>query len=449
MASAPDRTRPVTARVDRGGKLIAAEEELERLQHAAGGELGGLLLLPQLAAIVRLAFRLGVAIERPALLAGPDHDVQTWVRAVPDGEEAILSLDGWTMRPPGGPRFDRSIAGTSGAAPRASSDMSWASDRDLRITELSPDLAGALGVSEESARLLPLTKLVRLVEDDAGEMPIINALAQRHDFAGQSAQSRVDTSVSLTINGEAQTGPGGLFEGFRGTAKLVEVDGRAAVPPARSAAKPISNSSLDDVLRAPIEHIVREAEHISGRSDGPLRSDYAGYGGDIAAAARHLLSVLKAMGDEPEFGRGSIDLAELAAEAVVLVEPIAEERNVTVALEPASAIRASGEEHAIIQILVNLVVNAVRHSPAGGKVHLAFARAERWSSVTVVDHGEGIAAQDQKRIFERFERADDSPGGTGLGLAIARRLARSMGGDVSVESAPGKGARFTLSLPAA
>ena len=65
------------------------------------------------------------------------------------------------------------------------------------------------------------------------------------------------------------------------------------------------------------------------------------------------------------------------------------------------------------------------------------------------DEGPGIAAADQQRIFERFERAQAKEGGTGLGLAISRRLARSMGGDVTLDSAPGEGARFTLTLPAA
>jgi signal transduction histidine kinase len=69
--------------------------------------------------------------------------------------------------------------------------------------------------------------------------------------------------------------------------------------------------------------------------------------------------------------------------------------------------------------------------------------------VTVSDEGPGIDAADQQRIFERFERADAGMEGTGLGLAISRRLARSMGGDVTLESAPGSGARFTLTLPSA
>jgi signal transduction histidine kinase len=66
----------------------------------------------------------------------------------------------------------------------------------------------------------------------------------------------------------------------------------------------------------------------------------------------------------------------------------------------------------------------------------------------VADQGKGIAPEDQERIFAKFERVDPTePGGSGLGLYIARRLARAMGGDIAVESAPGEGSRFTLTLP--
>jgi signal transduction histidine kinase len=112
-------------------------------------------------------------------------------------------------------------------------------------------------------------------------------------------------------------------------------------------------------------------------------------------------------------------------------------------------LRARGQERAVIQILVNLIGNAIRYSPERGTINLSFARTAGTASVTVSDEGPGIASGDEQRIFERFERAQAKEGGTGLGLAISRRLARSMGGDVTLDSAPGEGGRFTLTLPAA
>jgi len=142
-------------------------------------------------------------------------------------------------------------------------------------------------------------------------------------------------------------------------------------------------------------------------------------------------------------------LLHFAGEAVVMLDSSAEERGITLDVDAHDALPASGEERAVIQILVNLIGNAVRHSPEGGTVTLAFAETAGTASVTVSDQGSGIDPADQQRIFERFERADTKAGGTGLGLAISRRLARSMGGDVTLESVPGEGARFTLTLPAA
>jgi signal transduction histidine kinase len=132
-----------------------------------------------------------------------------------------------------------------------------------------------------------------------------------------------------------------------------------------------------------------------------------------------------------------------------MLEARAEERGIKLEAAQAGPLHASGEDRAVIQILVNLMGNAVRHSPEGGTVRLAFEKTAGTASVTVSDEGPGIDPADQQRIFERFERGDQKSVSTGLGLAISRRLARSMGGDVTLESAPGEGARFTLTLPAA
>lgn len=451
MASLADQPT-VRGRVDRAGHLIAADRELEDVHRDAGGVSGGLLALPQLAAITRLAFRLGVPIERPAILAAVDHDVHCWVRAVPQGDEAAIELENWSQRGSREARFDTFVDDRPSTEAAGTMDLHWACDPELKLTEISAALAAIISMDSGDVTGVPFTKLFRLIESEDGEMPILNALAARSDFVGQAATARADANVDLLIDGTALLDSAGRFSGFRGHASTrsqgAATRSAAGSPTASAPNAAMVGPNLEEILRQPIERIVAEAEKISDRSDGPLRSDYAGYGGDIAAAARHLLSVLSTMGDDPEFGRGQIDVTALAAEAVVLVEPIAEDRKVSVVLDNSPALQASGEEHAVIQILVNLLVNAVRHSPEGSTVTIGFAKSEGWAAIAVADQGVGIAPEDHKRIFERFERADEQPGGTGLGLAIARRLARSMGGEVALESEPGRGAKFTLSLPA-
>ena len=286
-------------------------------------------------------------------------------------------------------------------------------------------------------------RIFRLEENEAGELPLVAALAARHGFAGQPARARNgDPGVTLLLSGEVMFCADGSFAGFSGRALSSDNGGAQPVP------QPLAiDQALNEALRSPLDRIIDAAERIADRSDGPLRNDYAAYASDISSAARHLLSVIHSISEEPGQGHRTIDLATLAAEAAVLIAPTAESRGVRIELEPNQALPANGEERAVIQILVNLIGNAVRHSSAGGTVTLRFASTDNVASVIVSDQGAGIAPADQQRIFVRFERANSDEGGTGLGLAISRRLARSMGGDISLESALAKGARFTLSLP--
>ncbi|MEA3067672.1 MAG: hypothetical protein QOK41_1079 [Sphingomonadales bacterium] len=429
-------------RLDRAGRLVSADPELEALQREAGSSLGQPLALPQVAAVAQLARKLRTAVSRPALAASTDHDVELWVQATPEGDEVALSLEGWTVRAPAGPRLAAILGGGADAETGAARNE-WAADEELRIISLSPDLAELLGVDAGDVAGQPLTRVLRFEEDDAGEMPLISALAARRGFSGQHARSRADESRPILLSGEVVVAADGNFAGFRGSVQAEGVS--TAAPPATKIA---FDHALDEVLRSPLDRIIESAERIVERADGPLRSDYASYGNDIAAAARHLLSVLSSMSKEPAQAPRSIDLAALAAEAVVMLDSSAEERGVTIGPDVSDPLPANGEERAVIQILVNLIGNAIRHSPEGGTVRLIFARSAGTASVSVCDEGPGIAAADQQRIFERFERAHPEESGTGLGLAIARRLARSMGGDVTLDSAPGEGARFTLTLPA-
>ena len=102
-------------------------------------------------------------------------------------------------------------------------------------------------------------------------------------------------------------------------------------------------------------------------------------------------------------------------------------------------------------MLNNLLDNAVRFTPAGGKVNLTLTAAGAWVEVAVEDSGPGIDPEHLPHIFDRFYRVEGSrsreSGGAGLGLAIVRQLVEAHGGTVSVESTPGRGSRFAFRLP--
>jgi signal transduction histidine kinase len=409
----------------------------------AGSNIGATLALPQIAAVAKLARKLNIPVSRPAVAASSNHDVGLWVRAVPEGDEISLALEGWTPRSAASPRLAALLGGDSG--PETVAEVGeWAADADLKLTAVSAPLAEKLGSDASELIGQALTRVFRLEESDAGEMPLIAALAARHGFSGQPARARAgDTTAVHSLSGDVIFDADGGFAGFSGRATPAEEGNAQQVPPSMAAI----DEALNEALRSPLDRIIDCAERMADRSEGPLRSDYAAYAGDISAAARHLLSVIHSMSEDPGQGHRTIDLAALAAEAVVLLEPSAEARNVRIIVDGKPPLQANGEERAVIQILVNLIGNAVRHSPSGGTVTLRFARTSDLASVTVSDEGPGIAPADQQRIFERFERATPDESGTGLGLAISRRLARSMGGDIGLESAPNSGAQFTLVLP--
>jgi two-component system OmpR family sensor kinase len=107
-----------------------------------------------------------------------------------------------------------------------------------------------------------------------------------------------------------------------------------------------------------------------------------------------------------------------------------------------------GDPDRLHQLLLNLVDNAIKYTPAGGEVTLSLYKREGWVQLSVSDTGEGIAKEDLPHIFERFYRSDRARrrGGTGLGLAIAKWIAEAHGGRLTVESELGKGSTFTLWL---
>lgn len=425
----------IVATVDNDGRLVAADPPLARLQEEAGSRIGAPLAVPQLWAIARLARKLGVIVSRPAFAGSRDKDLDLWVRAEPIDSDVRLTIESWVERSKHRPRWaDRA----DGEVPLAEAAADWFElDPELRISAMAPSLARRFGLAPERTANVPLTRFLRLEPDADGAMPLLSAIAFRRPFVGQAATLLTDAGDSLLFSGEALTAADGSFAGYR-----------ALVQPGDAERDAMADdlAGIDDLLRQPLDRIIDEAQAIAGRSEGPLRSDYAVYAGDIAAAGRHLLDVLRSIGEEPIRPHDRIDLAAIASEAIGLVQPQAAERQVILVREGVDELPVRGQARALTQILVNLIGNAVRFSPPGETVRVML-RHGKDATVTVIDRGPGVAPKDQERIFEKFEQAEPRGEGAGLGLAISRRLARSMGGDISLASEPGDGARFTLSLP--
>ena len=140
---------------------------------------------------------------------------------------------------------------------------------------------------------------------------------------------------------------------------------------------------------------------------------------------------------------------DVTASALATVQPHAANKRLHLETEIAVRVAATPCSPRIARVLQNLLVNAVRHTPADGTVRLAAERVGDRLLLTVEDTGSGIAPADLERVFEPFYRADParSGPGAGLGLALAKRIVEALGGGIHAESTPGAGARFAVDLP--
>lgn len=439
MASAPSDPTPIGGRVDGNGRLVAADGELKRLQIAAGSQIGAPIALPQLAAAVRVAQRLRIPISRRIVAAGPDQDVDMWVRAVPEGAEVSLTIEQWTSRPASPPKL-AAIAAVEHEA-LVAEPLNWSVDEQLRLITLAPALAEQLSINADEISGEPLTRIFRLEEGEDGVMPLLDALAAREDFSGQRVRVR-DGGAELLLSGSVALSSDGAFAGFEGSAEM-----EAAAAPAP---RPAIDGAIQTALRSPLDRIVETAREMRATPAGEVSEEYAAYASDIATAAQHLLSVIRSLGEQSAAtGTSRVDLVELTSEAIGLVETAARERSIVIGVERSVTLFAKGESRSVVQILVNLIGNAVRYAPEGSAVTVSFGQSGQEAKVNVADQGPGIAPHDQERVFQPFEKASEGGDGSGLGLAIARRLATAMGGDIRLESEAGSGSLFTLVLRAA
>ena len=173
----------------------------------------------------------------------------------------------------------------------------------------------------------------------------------------------------------------------------------------------------------------------------------------LSALVTDLLSLAKIEANEGRGERTLIDLRARVREGAARFGEVAARKRITLALElPEDACTVQADEESLRQILDNLLDNACKYTPEGGKVWARIVRRPGELRFEVEDTGIGIEPADQARVFERFYRVDKARsrdlGGTGLGLSIVKHLASSLGGTVSLESTPGRGSTFRVHFPA-
>jgi signal transduction histidine kinase len=442
MSLMPASSQIANAQVDAEGRLVQADAPIMQLQSLAGGQAGGLLVVPGLAKIAAATHNVKMKMARAIRVAGDNEDVELWVETQLIDNIAHLKVTGWRKQDISEHTNTKHLDVTDGAVRLVlDSNLRIISEAGLPAEIVSGDIIGKgmpslfprnMGANNEF--LQQLEKQLDFEFDQVSALDgntVYNAKAHR--------QSRIDGSFS------------GYFVTL--TSNLTETRNQSEKS---ERAESLFGHHLGSALRQPLGRIIANAETIGNKLQGPIRENYAVYAKDIADAARHLVALVDDIGDlevvEREgfvTAKDKIELGDIARRVAGLLALKAGERDIQIITpDENNLVPAIAEFRRVLQIVINLVTNAIRYSNAGTKITIVVEKQENSAVLLVIDQGKGIAAEDQNKVFEKFERLGRSgDGGSGLGLYISRKLALAMGGDLSVTNAASGGAEFTLRLP--
>jgi len=207
-------------------------------------------------------------------------------------------------------------------------------------------------------------------------------------------------------------------------------------------------------LRSPLGRIRASAETLLTGAGSKAESE--AMAATTAEECDRLLEMINTTLDIAEAESGAaklkladLDLVEMIEDAVELFQPLAEDKRVAIATALPERCPIRGDRQRLQRVVANLLDNALKYLPAGGRVTIGLADEGERLKLAIEDTGIGISPAESTRIFERFYRCDRSRSerGNGLGLSLALAFVRAHGGDIAVDSAPGRGSTFTVVLP--
>jgi signal transduction histidine kinase len=280
---------------------------------------------------------------------------------------------------------------------------------------------------------------------------LLSALADQTAAPVENAQllEALDRAHLLAANAR-------LYESEKAARKEAELARAEAENANRAKSEFLANMSHE--LRTPLNAIAGYVELLDMEIRGPITPKQREDLTRIKASQRMLLRLVNDVLNFAKLESGhvsltvkDIDVGDVLSSIEPLVLPQLMAKGLHFDISMCSeSLRASADPEKLEQILLNLLSNAIKFTPPGGSIHLSCDTHDASVAICVKDTGRGIPQEKQDGIFEPFVRVDEGfarpTEGTGLGLAISRNLARAMGGELAVRSAPGEGATFTLTL---
>lgn len=414
-----------------------------------------------LALLAALLVAMGVAtfvVAIAQLDSATDNALQSTAEAV------VSRLDGQLPGATGGENGEGGTGGETGDEPIGRADtFALVLDTGGRVVQnaravslsglpdrsaLSAALASGRDLRTVSAGGRPLRLLtLAIVPTEGGGAPV--GAVQAGIVLDLRDQQAADLARTILLVGLA---------GLAGAALLaVWLTGRALVPVrAAFATERRFVASASHELRTPAAVIrssaeVLEREGLVREEGAPIVAGLVAEADRLAGLVADLLALSASRADPEAIHPEPLDLSQVASDATGRVAPLAAERGCAIETRAEAALPVAGDRDRLVQVLLVLLDNAIRHSPPGGTITVETARERGSALVAVTDQGSGVPTADRERIFEPFARA----GGTGvargdragLGLAIARAIVERHGGTIGVDDGPAGGARFTVRLP--
>jgi len=216
-------------------------------------------------------------------------------------------------------------------------------------------------------------------------------------------------------------------------------------------------STMSHELRTPLNAVLGFSDLLADERYGPLNDRQQRYVGHIHTGGKHLLTIISDILDLSKIEAGRMELsreymkvAPAFAEVISALYPLAEKKSQALLQQVEIGLQVHADAMRFKQVLTNLVGNAIKFTPEGGRIELIARRVDDRVRIEVRDNGPGIPHEQQQRIFEAFFRLTETGSATegiGLGLAITARLVELHGSKLEIESQPGEGACFNFSLP--
>jgi signal transduction histidine kinase/CheY-like chemotaxis protein len=267
----------------------------------------------------------------------------------------------------------------------------------------------------------------------------------------------LETNRDITLRKQAEEAVAALNTKLGATNKELELRNREVERANRLKSEFLASMSHE--LRTPLNAIIGFSDLLAEQTAGPLSSKQQRFVSHIQQGARHLLALIndildlsKVEAGRLELNRENVPVATALAEVLVSIRPAAAAKDIAVHSSIGPDVTVFADRIRFKQILVNLLGNAVKFTPEGGRIWVEAAERRGRLTVSVSDTGLGISIEEQEAIFDAFHQAGATTKGikegTGLGLAITKRLVEEHGGRIWVESEPGKGARLSFTMPA-